>query len=76
MSDLNVYLIEDGGDDLDYGATDSAVVVAVDPDHARQVMSGINHESRWFHPTNVTITVIATDPVVQPGIILTHELPD
>lgn len=71
---MNVYIIESDGEG--YGFTDAAVVVAADPNDARLVMFESGEDNRWFHPTEVTITVIATGPIGERGVILTHETPN
>lgn len=74
MSNLNVYLLESDSTHLEYGVAYEAVVVAVDPEDARMVMfENSDREHRWFHPHDVTITVIAENPVGERGIILIRE---
>lgn len=75
MSNLNVYLVELTGSNLDYGTTDSGVVVAEDMEAACGLMSARTHDSRWYDQTRVTVTVIAENPIGERGVILTHETP-
>lgn len=74
MSDMQVYLLERDLDVVEYGQTEAAVVVALDPNDARQLMRESDKDTyAWFDPAEVTVTHLGSSADGQRGVILTSE---
>jgi hypothetical protein len=77
MPDLFLYLLERDADIVDYGKTESAVVVASDINDARDVMFHNDGDKYvWYHPREVTVTYLGTSNDGERGVVLASIRPN